>query len=112
MPLIDPPLTPRPKLKLSRLRDIGWSVWDPIGLLEPGQNWTDEDFLTFADEYDSYLMWAAGLLKRGAQDADVANYLVQAEVQYMGLVGQGAMERAAQVVTAIKADKELWTNPK
>ncbi|MEJ2019355.1 MAG: hypothetical protein P8X51_14015, partial [Maritimibacter sp.] len=28
MPLLDPPLTTPPKLKLSRLRDIGWSVWE------------------------------------------------------------------------------------
>jgi len=33
MPLLDPPLTPPPEIKLSRLRDIGWSKWDPIGLL-------------------------------------------------------------------------------
>lgn len=60
MPLLDPPLTPPPKTKLSRLRDIGWSKWDPIGLLGDGQKWDDEDCQQFADEYDSYLLQAAG----------------------------------------------------
>ena len=73
MPLIDPPLTPPPKLKLSRLRDIGWSIWDPIGLMGSEQNWDDEDCRPFADEYDSYLIQAAGQLRRGIADVDVAN---------------------------------------
>ena len=37
-------------LKLSRLRDIRWSEWDPIGLLPKGEIW---DHKNFADEYDS-----------------------------------------------------------
>ena len=55
MPLLDPPLTPRPKSRLSHLRHIGWSVWDPIGMLSSGQKWSDEDCLPFAGEYDSYI---------------------------------------------------------
>ena len=30
---------PRPPLSLSRLRDIGFSLWDPIGILRPGEPW-------------------------------------------------------------------------
>lgn len=112
MPLIDPLLPPRPKLKLSRLRDIGWSIWDPIGLLGSEQSWGDEDCLSFADEYDSYMMQAAGQLRRGVADADVAKYLVQIETEHMGLgSGRGILERAEQVVAAIHADKEIWTYP-
>ena len=25
--------SPQPRIKLSKLRDIGWRLWDPIGLL-------------------------------------------------------------------------------
>ena len=48
----------RAKFKLSRLREIGWSLWDPIGL---------SGFEgTLDDEYDSYLLQAAGRLWNGA----------------------------------------------
>lgn len=112
MPFLDPPLTPPPKIKLSRLRDIGWSIWDPIGLLGSGQKWDDEDCLPFADEYDSYLLQAAGQLRRGVSDATVASFLVQIETEHMGLgTGQSALDRAKQVVSAIQLDDELWTCP-
>ena len=95
------------------MRDIGWSLWDPIGLLLEGQNWDDEDCLQFADEYDNYLVQAAGHLRRGVADADVANYLVQIEIEHMGLENSnGILERAEKAVAAIKSDKELWTYPK
>lgn len=112
MPLNDPPLTPPPKLKLSRLRDIGWSIWDPIGLLRAGQNWGDKDCLPFANEYDRYLIYAAGQLRRGVADSEIADYLVQIETEHMGLSpSQGSFERAECVVAAIHADKEIWTYP-
>lgn len=110
MPLLDPPLTPPPKIKLARLRDIGWSKWDPIGLLADGQKWDDEDCRPFADEYDSYLIQAAGKLRRGASEEDVVRYLVDIEANYMGFgPARGAAARAKEVVAAIQADEELWT---
>lgn len=67
----------RPKLKLSRLREIGWSRWDPIGLagLEGAPD----------DEYDAYLLQAAGRLWDGASEEEVARYLVTVETEHMGL---------------------------
>ena len=56
-------MSKRPKLRLSRLRDIGWSLWDPIGLNDFGDDW---ESVTFADEYDSYLIKVAGMLKKVA----------------------------------------------
>ncbi len=112
MPLLDPPLTPPPKIKLSRLRDIGWSIWDPIGLLGPDQKWDDEDCLPFADEYDSYLIQVAGQLRRGVAEETIASYLVQIEADHMGLGNRrGALARAKEVVAAIQADEDLWTYP-
>ena len=61
-----------PKLRLSRLRDIGWDLWDPIGLLAPDAKWDDEANISFADEYDSYLVSAASQLRRGASHQQVA----------------------------------------
>ena len=113
MPLLDPPLTPQPKINLSRLRDIGWAIWDPIGLIGADQNWSDEDCMPFADEYDTYLLQAAGRLRRGEAATDVARYLATIEVEHMGLEGpyQGALYRAERVVAAIEADAKLWTYP-
>lgn len=65
MALLGPPLMSPPKVRLSRLRDISWSVWDPIGLMGVGQNWQDKDCRPFANEYDGYLLQAAGRLRGG-----------------------------------------------
>ncbi|WP_137156303.1 hypothetical protein [Rhizobium sp. FKL33] len=105
------PFPTRPKLSLSRLRDIGWSLWDPIGLLGPEQRWNEGDAQDFADEYDSYLIEAAGLLRRGAPDQEVVDLLVSRETVRMGApLRTDTYERARSTVAAIKADKELWTN--
>jgi len=113
MPLLDPSSPPPTRIKLSRLRDIGWSKWDPIGLLADGQKWDDEDCQQFADEYDGYLLQAAGRLQRGATDEEVVRYLVDIETNYMGLGAErDAAARAKALVAALQADKELWTFPK
>lgn len=105
-------LTPPPKINLSRLRDIGWSLWDPIGLLKPGQRWEADENQSFADEYDAYLIEAAGQVRRDLSEADVVNYLVTVEADHMGLGTQpGAYERARSVVAAIDSDETLWTYP-
>lgn len=67
----------RPKFRLSRLREIGWSRWDPIGL--SGLEGTPDD------EYDGYLLDAAGRLWNGASAEDVTDYLVTVQLQHMGL---------------------------
>lgn len=73
---------PRPPLQLSRLRDIGWSLWDPIGLLDPGDTW---DWKPFADEYDSYLPTVASMLRDGHSTEECEAYLVEIAVIHMGL---------------------------
>lgn len=49
-------MSARPAFKLSRLRELGWALWNPIGLGPP--------YKSFADEYDGYLLQAAGQLWR------------------------------------------------
>ncbi|MDQ0419273.1 hypothetical protein J2045_000283 [Peteryoungia aggregata LMG 23059] len=108
-----PRLPNPPMLRLSRLRDIGWSLWDPIGLLGPDQRWDEGNAQGVADEYDSYLIEAAGLLRRGTPDQDVVELLVSIETDHMGLTLQtDTYERAKSVVAAIKSDEELWTKSK
>ena len=105
-----PPLTPPPTIKLSRLRDIGWSNWDPIGLLSAGQSWDDEECQDSANEYDGYLIHAASQLRRGASETEVVDYLVQIEAEHMGFGERpNSRKRAQAVVAAIQADKQLWT---
>lgn len=97
-----------PKLRLSRLRDLGFSIWDPIGLLGEGERWEHKPF---ADEYDGYLRAAAGMLRRGKPEDEVIGYLVAVETEHMGL-GQnadGALDRATRLVRAISEDDALWT---
>ena len=87
-------MSARPKFKLSRLREIGWAKWDPIGL-----HGTDSQP---DDEYDSYLIQAAGRLWNGATEEEVADYLVSIESEYMGLgEAAGAYQRACEVADAL-----------
>lgn len=96
-----------PKLRLSRLRDIGWTIWDPIGLLDEGEAW---DQKSFANEYDRYLTQAAGKLRRKVSPKEVVDYLIQIETEHMGL-GPHPKQRevSEKVVAAILADEQLWT---
>lgn len=101
------PLENPPKIKLSRLRDIGWSRWDPIGLLDVDQKWDDEENRHFADEYDNYLLQSAQMLRRGSTDAEIVDFLVKIETVNMCMNRSDALERAASVVEAIRADDKL-----
>ncbi|NNM72507.1 hypothetical protein [Enterovirga aerilata] len=85
-----------PAIKLSSLRDIGWREWDPIGLLPPDRHWDEEPF---ADEYDRYLLKAAGDLRRGGALEDAVRYLLEVEREHMGL-GPGPGQEARAEATA------------
>lgn len=107
---------PQPRVKLSKLRDIGWNLWDPIGLLGPSGHspgrWSEKANQRFADEYDNYLISAASQLKQGEPRDQVVSYLVHVEAEYMGLGERPtSRERAEAVVAAILADDSIWTWP-
>jgi hypothetical protein len=81
-----------PKINLEPLREIGWRDWNPIGAGLP------------ADEYDTYLLNAAGQIVNGRSDDAVADYLVSVEVEQMGLdPAPDVRERALVVASAIRA---------
>ncbi|MFC4669770.1 hypothetical protein ACFO5X_14495 [Seohaeicola nanhaiensis] len=109
--------TSAPRVKLSKLRDIGWNLWDPIGLLDSDEvsqgEWDDENCEAFANEYDRYLVHAASQLRRGELTEKVVDYLVDIETSHMGL-GESltSRQRAEAVVEAIQAAGDsIWTWP-
>jgi hypothetical protein len=96
-------MSKHPKLSLSRLREIGWKHWDPIGLAGADGG--------IADEYDAYLLKAAGMIRNGAPDEATTSYLVQAENETIGLgMREDTHNRAKATVEAMRADKQLWTD--
>jgi hypothetical protein len=82
----------RPKIELARLREIGWSKWDPIGLREAIPHWQSP----CPDEYDRYLRKAAGMLWAGESETKVADYLTRSAVADIGV----SPNRAAATATA------------
>jgi hypothetical protein len=85
----------RLRFKLSRLREIGWARWDPIGL--SGSEGTRDD------EYDNYLLRAAAQLENGADIEEVVRFLASIEVEHMGLDDNAsALPRARTTAAAIR----------
>ena len=96
---------------MSKLRDIGFSLWDPIGLCGPGESWEGQPW---ADEYDSYLPTVASMLRDGRPEGECVDHLTWVAVEHMGLgtnrAGDVIPEREAAhraaatvVVAAIRA---------
>lgn len=52
---------------LESLREIGWRTWDPIGLRDLRHH--------HEDEYDAYLLQAAGHAVRGKSEEELAEFL-------------------------------------
>lgn len=87
------------KIQLSRLREIGWSLWDPIGLRALGEDdWRDGG--ACADEYDSYLLQVTGMLRRAEPAAHAAAYLETVETERMGLTRNDTTRARAQATIA------------
>jgi hypothetical protein len=82
----------RPKIRLEPLREIGLRDWNPIGAGVP------------IDEYDTYLLRAAGQIVNGKSDDAVADYLVSVEVEDIGLgPAPDLRKRALAVASAIRS---------
>ncbi|MCA3692553.1 hypothetical protein [Aquidulcibacter sp.] len=96
----------QPKIRLSRLRDIGWRFWDPIGLAGAEGAWEDS---AAADEYDGYLLTVAAMIKRGESNDSAVKHLIWAESEHMGLgLRIDTQARADATIAAIHADDQLW----
>lgn len=71
----------RPKIEIENLRVIGWSNWDPIGLADND----GKPPYGAQDEYDTYLLQAAGMLVNGRGSEAAIRYLTCIAVHHMGL---------------------------
>lgn len=80
-------------MDLNSLRLIGWAYWNPIGL--------EGLPATPADEYDHYLMQAAGMISRGQTDAEIVDYLVRS-VEVDMCLRPADRDAARNTVVAIK----------
>jgi hypothetical protein len=89
-------MTLYPKIQLSRLREIGWQHWDPIGLAHNGSS-PDEGC---ADEYDRYLLHVVSMISRGGSKDEATVYLTGIASEQMGLSVVDA-EAAAATAHAI-----------
>ncbi len=99
-------MTSGSKIRLSRLRDIGWQCWDPLHLNGAGGGWEES---AAAGDYDDYLLTAARMMRRNEGDDAAARYLVWAEIEHLGLDARtDARSRAEATVLAIRSDDALW----
>lgn len=84
------------KVDIEKLRLIGWKHWDPIGLSDfkddDGEAWPE-------DEYDTYLIHAAGMCANGKSVSDIADYLERISTKHMGL-NESKSSRARAIATA------------
>ncbi|MCZ7861311.1 hypothetical protein O9X98_07795 [Agrobacterium salinitolerans] len=92
-----------------RLREIGWTEWDPIELMRNRKTWIGQPF---ENEYDSYLIHVADRILAGDGDAALVAYLVAIERDdmYDGSADVSP-QRAAATVSAIRQylEKERLT---
>ncbi len=96
---------------IGRLREIGWSLWDPIGLLSLTGSWRGGPY---EDEYDRYLYNAAQMQKNNCSAEEVADYLFLIQSQYMQMgpkeIDAKIRKKLLEVALAISDDPLMWKN--
>jgi hypothetical protein len=93
-------------LRYTKLRKIGFRVWDPIGLLFFQPDWEDSGF---ENEYDNYLLRVAAMLCRNESAKAAEQYLVGIEVDEMGLgMSPTTKLRAKNTIQALLECDQLW----
>lgn len=97
-----------PKIQLSRLREIGWRRWDPIGLGIDGCA-PDEGCV---DEYDRYLLDVVAIFCRGGSKDEATAYLIGIASEHMGLSIVDAEAAAATSQTIADYLTSLPDGPK
>jgi hypothetical protein len=77
-----------------RIRDVLFHIWDPIGVSH-FSDWPE-------DEYSGYEGRVHYLLRTGAPDDEIIDYLIWAESRMAGTL-EGARERLQGVIHALRA---------
>lgn len=98
-----------PKVQLSRLREIGWDEWDPIGIRTPDGD--DAWKTNAADEYDAYLLHVVSLLQRGHAAEEAVAYLDWVCSEHMGLGPLAPEAHQASKATVEAISEYLETLP-
>ncbi len=68
-------------IQLSRLHEIGWKLWDPIGLANEEGSPAEGR----ADEYDRYLLHVVSMIRRGDSKNEASACLAGIASEHMGL---------------------------
>jgi hypothetical protein len=94
-------MTIYPEMQLSHLREIGWRLWDPIGMGDENGSCHEG----CADEYDRYLLHVASLICRGGSTDEAATYLIGIASEQMGLsvVDAGAAAATSEAIAGYLA---------
>jgi hypothetical protein len=97
-------------IDIDLLREIGWTHWDPIGLLRPGQDWREA---SFKDEYDSYLRRVVKKVLAGESEGRIAAYLIGVACHAMcGGRSKRDIRAAVDTVRAVTALVEEVRGPR
>jgi hypothetical protein len=67
---------------INALRELGWSLWDPIEILVTKTTWRGT---AFEDEYDTYLIEMQNMARRGLQVEELTNYAINIVDEWMEL---------------------------
>jgi hypothetical protein len=89
-------------IDLNRLREIGWTTWDPIAFMRNQKTWIGQPF---ENEYDHYLIHVADRIVAGADDEELVSYLVRVECEDMydgAIETEACRTRAAATIATIK----------
>ncbi len=78
---------------LSEVCQVLWEKWDPIGV---------NDMPGAFGEYDDYAPAVCTLLRHGADDTEIADYLHRSEIGRMGLDASGR-EHTEMVIASLRA---------
>ena len=89
---------------ITALRELGWSLWDPIEILATKSTWRGTGF---EDEYDTYLIEMQNMAKSGLQVEDLALYAINIIDERMELgrheVTDTKCRRLAQAIIDLNA---------
>ena len=88
--------------ELEKLKALLWQRWDPIGVNE-----TDCP----NDEYDSYALRIFSMLKAGASEGEIADYLSWAQTENMGMSWSDIHHSIAAEAMRIHRQRRNETRP-
>lgn len=91
----------KPRIDIERLREIAWSIWDPIPNGDATSDWKQVEW---PDEYDRYMLKAFEYLWNTGDERRAVDYLYGIETSAMSLSERpGREDRVSDTVKALNA---------